>query len=813
MKGLVKLFAKTATAFAMAAVVFAGANVEAKAATNFNAYDKASYETTSDDFSLKVDGKTVDVVTYFEGRGGEFAYAHLAYEGTASFEVKSLGGDISSYNVSPHSYGMNVTKSGATLKFSLKQDKGRYIVIRATVGGKEKLMVIAADPKLDYTGYLDVSRVVDVTKSPYNADNTGKKYASDAIQKAIDDVSKAGGGTVYVPKGTYKIVYLDGRDNVTLYLAEGAFLRGSGNRNDYTWNDSGSNGRQGRRDIDANNSKNFGIVGSGVIDGNSIALVKDKGTNGKDGWDDFRKGIIDGNGATGFFMKGVTVKDSAGWTFCVEKSKNITIENVKLLADYKFIHTDGYDFVSCQDVTIKNCFGICGDDVYCPKSSYEGSVMKNYYIENCVAFAHGGAGCKVGMQAREKTVNIVFKDIDVIQGYRGFTVAHDTGNGSFYDIVFEDIRTEKLNTHTGSSGQFRAAPFVIWTRNSGGNNGSVVDNVDVTNCTFETFNSKYPCIVQGSEGANSWVKNVTFTNLKIAGKTITSSNYKDYVNHGSYISNVVYKTSGSSSSGSSSSSSSSNGVYEAENATVAGGAEVVSKSICSNGKMVGNIGGDGKTNGKVTFKVNVASAGTYDMTIYYLLNGTRSFYATVNNGNNVEVKCTGSNWNAVKTTTIQVSLNKGDNEIRLDNGAVDQWAPNLDKIQLTKAQTVYEAENATVAGGAEVVSKSICSNGKMVGNIGGDGKANGKVTFNVNVAEGGTYYLDIYYLLNGNRNFYATVNNGSSVKVECSGSNWNTVKTKTIEVKLNAGSNAIRLDNGAVDEWAPNLDKIELRKK
>ena len=256
--------------------------------------------------------------------------------------------------------------------------------------------------------------------------------------------------------------------------------------------------------------------------------------------------------------------------------------------------------------------------------------------------------------------------------------------------------------------------------------------------------------------------------------------------------------------------------YEAEKATVAGGAEIMTKQVASGDKIVGNIGGDGKTNGKVTFRVTAPDAGTYNLKIYYLLKGNRNFYVTVNNGENVKAECSGTNWNAVKSKTIQVYLNKGSNTIRLDNGAVDEWAPNLDKIELTKAAAasyVYEAEKATVAGGAEVVTKDIASGDKIVGNIGGDGKTNGKVTFRVNVSAGGTYYLDIYYLLKGNRNFYCTVNGGSSVKVACSGDNWNKVVKKTIEVKLNNGSNTIRLDNGAVDEWAPNLDKIELRKK
>lgn len=44
-----------------------------------------------------------------------------------------------------------------------------------------------------------------VTNSPYSADSSGKKDSSDAIQRALDDCAKAGGGTVYLPAGQYRL--------------------------------------------------------------------------------------------------------------------------------------------------------------------------------------------------------------------------------------------------------------------------------------------------------------------------------------------------------------------------------------------------------------------------------------------------------------------------------------------------------------------------------------------------------------------------------------------------------------------------------
>jgi Pectate lyase superfamily protein/Secretion system C-terminal sorting domain len=71
------------------------------------------------------------------------------------------------------------------------------------------------------------SNIVDVTKAPYSADNTGVTDVTAKIQSAINKVQTDGGGVVFLPAGTYKISA--GSNNYCLLINKGnVVLRGAG---------------------------------------------------------------------------------------------------------------------------------------------------------------------------------------------------------------------------------------------------------------------------------------------------------------------------------------------------------------------------------------------------------------------------------------------------------------------------------------------------------------------------------------------------------------------------------------------------------
>lgn len=70
--------------------------------------------------------------------------------------------------------------------------------------------------------------IVDVTNSPYKADNSGRKDATDAIQRAIDDVSRKGGGVVFLPQGEYIISVKEGQRHGLAIKNNNVVVRGAG---------------------------------------------------------------------------------------------------------------------------------------------------------------------------------------------------------------------------------------------------------------------------------------------------------------------------------------------------------------------------------------------------------------------------------------------------------------------------------------------------------------------------------------------------------------------------------------------------------
>ncbi|GAB3521181.1 hypothetical protein GCM10027575_50080 [Phytohabitans suffuscus] len=123
--------------------------------------------------------------------------------------------------------------------------------------------------------------------------------------------------------------------------------------------------------------------------------------------------------------------------------------------------------------------------------------------------------------------------------------------------------------------------------------------------------------------------------------------------------------------------------YEAENAALIGGAEVLSLRPASGGRIVHNIGtAAGRRPGLVSFtEVDVPASNRYALTVEYVSGEDRTAILTINTETHLRLSFPGSGgWDVVASRTFTIALVGGRNNLTFSNP--DGFAPRLDRISL-----------------------------------------------------------------------------------------------------------------------------------
>jgi len=214
----------------------------------------------------------------------------------------------------------------------------------------------------------------------FGAKPDGVSKATQAIQKAIDQCSKAGGGSVTFDKGEYVTGAVFVKNDVDLRVGEGVTLLGSQDDEDYpraptrvagiemTWPSAL---------ININDAKNAKISGGGTIDGRGKkwwdkywALRREyepKGLRWASDYDAERVRLMVISRSSDVTVEDVSLKRSGFWTVQVLYSDHVTVDGVKI-SDNGGPSTDGVDIDSSSYVLIQNCDIDNNDDDICLKA-------------------------------------------------------------------------------------------------------------------------------------------------------------------------------------------------------------------------------------------------------------------------------------------------------------------------------------------------------------------------------------------------------------------------------------------------------------
>ncbi len=274
----------------------------------------------------------------------------------------------------------------------------------AVLSGNIALFTVCADDaalRPVRTGVVDIR---DMGAMP-----DGRTLATEAIQKAVDLVSSAGGGTVYFPPGRWLTGTVRLKSNVTLHLENGCTVLGSDALSDYpeitpsvrSYTDK----YVCRSLLYGENLENVTLRGSGTIDGQGEKFC----------WKEFDKRdrpfLIRMIRCKDVRVEDVHLRSSGMWMQHYLACERLRLRGVTVF-NHASWNNDGVDIDGCRDVTISDCIIDTDDDSLCLKSTSP-YPCENVTIVNCVLSSHCNA-LKMGTESTGGFKNITVSNCTIV---------------------------------------------------------------------------------------------------------------------------------------------------------------------------------------------------------------------------------------------------------------------------------------------------------------------------------------------------------------------------------------------------------------
>lgn len=324
------------------------------------------------------------------------------------------------------------------------------------------------------------------------------KIHTEEIQNLIDTANKNGGGVIVVPKGTFLTGALFFKQNVNLYLCDGAVLMGSDNIADYPVLDTRIEGESCKYFsalINADSLDGFTICGKGVIDGNGhrawkafwIRIEWNPACTNKD---EQRPRLVFISNCSNVTVAEVSLINSHFWTNHIYKSHHVKYLGCHIFAPHTPVgapSSDAVDIDVCTDVHIKNCYFDINDDSVVLKGGKgpyadtleENGANERILVEDCTyGYCHGCLTC--GSESIHNK-NVIVRNVTVKEAHNflWFKMRPDTPQ------KYEFIRIENAKGKVNSF--IHVHPWTQFFDLKGRKDIplSVAENISLENCDFE----------------------------------------------------------------------------------------------------------------------------------------------------------------------------------------------------------------------------------------------------------------------------------------------------------------------------------------
>ena len=302
----------------------------------------------------------------------------------------------------------------------------------------------------------------------------------------------------YIGPGEWVIDAIALEDNQTLYISGGAVLHSI---------------------VSVANADNVRICGRGIIDGSDYPAWNQSGS--------YARVPIDLNHSKNVTVEGIILANSNCWNLNSYSSKNVTIDNVKIISGRQ--NGDGFTFQSCTNHTVTNCFARTWDDSLVLKN-YSGST-KGITFRNIQIWTDLAQSMEIGYETDKgwtldpEISDVLFEDITVLYNFHKPVISiHNSDDAYIHDIVYRNIVVENAMMQGDNGNNKELIEMTLlksgWTTVK--DEYGSIDNVLIDGLTvLNTVDGKTPASRFVGHNEKHRITNVTLRNVTINGQPIT----------------------------------------------------------------------------------------------------------------------------------------------------------------------------------------------------------------------------------------------------------------------------------------------------
>ena len=215
----------------------------------------------------------------------------------------------------------------------------------------------------------------------FGAKPDGQTLCTEAIQNAVEQCAQNGGGTVYLPAGTWLTGTIYLKSHITLWLDSGCVLLGSKEKKDYGRPYKAADAEGSTFSVWAivagKNLEHVAIRGRGTIDGQGSNFRYKEGARPKNLYLDGCRDVL---------IEGLRLRNAGSWMQHYRDCDRLTIRDISVFNHVGY-NNDGLNIDSCRDVSIVGCVVDSDDDGIVMKSLSR-TPCENITISDCIVSSH-----------------------------------------------------------------------------------------------------------------------------------------------------------------------------------------------------------------------------------------------------------------------------------------------------------------------------------------------------------------------------------------------------------------------------------------